>query len=45
MSFLMAGVNLRNVCFGRKTKFFPESEDFARNRETWKISERREVTE
>ena len=31
------GVNSKKVCFGRKTKFLQESEDFGGNRETWKI--------
>ena len=31
------GINSKKDCFGRKTKFFPESDDFAGNRETWDI--------
>ena len=40
------GVNSRKGCFGRKknTKFFRKSEDFAGNRETWKMSGKLEVT-
>ena len=29
--------NSNKVCFGRKTKFFRESEDFPGNQETWEI--------
>ena len=31
------GVNSKKGCFGRKTKFFRESEDFSGNRETLEI--------
>ena len=39
------GGNSKKVCFRRKTKFSQESEDFARNQETWigKFSGRHEV--
>ena len=30
-------VNSKNGCFGKNTKFFQESEDFAGNRENWEI--------
>ena len=34
---MTGGVNSKKGCFGRKTKFFPESQNFARNQETWEI--------
>ena len=33
----MVGVNSKKGCFGRKTQFFWESEDFAGNHETYEI--------
>ena len=30
---IYGGVNSKEFCFGRKTKFFPESENFAKNQE------------
>ena len=37
------GANCKELHFGTKTKFFWESEDFARNRETWEFSGRHEA--
>ena len=33
-TYVTGGVNSKKGCFGRNTKFFRESEDFAGNRET-----------
>ena len=39
------GVNSKKGCFRRKTKFFRESDDFAGNRESWKIFREKQSNE
>ena len=37
LAAITGGVNSKNVCFVRKTQSVQGSEDFAGNRDTWKI--------